>query len=312
MEVNDTVSWLMAGDPSIAWQAARDLTNTPQPNLRPRIAHEGWGKRLLDSRNRNGSWGRGFYVPRWACTHYVLLELKNMGFLDEHAELIPELTRILDTQIADDGGLGHAPTQKLSDTCINGMFLNYASYFSAPEGKLANVIDFLLSVQLLDGGFNCQINRRKVSHSSLHTTISVLEGFHSYQAAGYTYRLAETQQMAKDARSFITQHRFFKSDRTGHIIHPDFLSLPYPPRWRYNILRALDHFREAGVPPSPAMADAIDALMALKRKDGRWPRMKKLAGEVFFTMEPPRGPSRWNTLLALRVLKTYAPESNAA
>ena len=39
----------------------------------------------------------------------------------------------------------------------------------------------------------------------------------------------------------------FLSDRTGEIIDKLFLILSYPSRWRYDILRALDYFRAAGV-----------------------------------------------------------------
>ena len=310
MKQDSAIAWLLDGDVSVAWQTARDLLGESRPELRARIATEGWGKQLLDARNEKGSWGRGFYVPRWACTHYVLLELRNLGFPPDHPDIRQIVCKVLQTHIADDGGLGHAPKQRKSDTCINGMFLNYASYFAAPIDGLATVVDFLLSVRLNDGGFNCQINRRKVFHSSLHSTVSVLEGFERYETAGYTYRLAEVQQAAVDARGFILQHRLYKSDRTGRTINKDFLTLPYPARWRYNILRALDHFRAAGSPYDPAMDDALDTLLSLQRPDGRWPRAKKLQGAEFFSMEPPRAPSRWNTLLALRVLKAYPRASS--
>ena len=305
MKEDTTIAWLLEGDVSVAWQTERDLRGKSRPALRERIATEGWGKQLMDARNAAGTWGRGFYVPRWACTHYVLLELRNLGFPPEHPDIRQIVEDVLQTHIAEDGGLGHAPNQRKSDTCINGMFLNYASYFTASPDALATVIDFLLSVQLPDGGFNCQINRREVSHSSLHSTLSVLEGFERFERAQYSYRLPEVQKAASEARGFILQHRFFKSDRTGRVINKEFLSLPYPARWRYNILRSLDHFRAAGCPYDPAMDDALQALAAQKRPDGRWPRAKKLQGAVFFDMERPRAPSRWNTLLALRVLKAY-------
>jgi len=34
---------------------------------------------LLSARGAGGHWGRGFYQPEWISSHYVLLELKNMG-----------------------------------------------------------------------------------------------------------------------------------------------------------------------------------------------------------------------------------------
>ena len=74
---------------------------------------------------------------------------------------------------------------------------------------------------------------------SVHSTISVLEGFHEYQANGYDYRLPDILAMTVAAREFVLQHRLFRSDRTGEIIQPQFLRLSFPSRWKYDILRAL-------------------------------------------------------------------------
>ena len=48
-----TISWLMAGDPSVRWQVLRDLPSVPERGYereRARIAKVGWGRRLLDPR----------------------------------------------------------------------------------------------------------------------------------------------------------------------------------------------------------------------------------------------------------------------
>jgi hypothetical protein len=42
------------------------------------------------------------------------------------------------------------------------------------------------------------------------------------------------------------------------------------------------------------------------RPNGRWPLEKRIAGITFFDMEKPGGDSRWNTLRALRVLRSRA------
>ena len=157
-----------------------------------------------------------------------------------------------------------------------------------------------------DGGFNCQANREGAVHSSLHSTISVLEGIHEYDVNGYTYRLEELRKMAAKSREFILQHRFFRSDRTGEIINRRFLMLSYPSRWFYDILRALAYFQAAGVPYDLRIQDALDVLMGKRRKDGAWPVQAKHAGQTHFDMEKTGGASRWNTLRALRVLDPYS------
>lgn len=305
MNPTEIIDWLLEGDVAIQYQTHRDLLGTDRPDLQARIATEGWGNEYFDHRNSDGSWGIDFYHPKWTCTHWTLLELKALAIAPDSHSIREQVSGLQPRLGAKDGGIGTYPGCKKSDVCVNGMYLNYATYFGVPEEQLHTVVDFLLSEHMQDGGFNCVSNRSGAHHSSLHSTLSVLEGIQEYSKEGYTYRLDELLKAAATSRKFILIHNFYKSDRTGEVINKDFLKLPYPPRWRYNILKALDYFRAAGQPYDKRMADALEVLKSIRCKDGTWPRQAKLPGKVFFVMEPPRGPSRWNTLLALRVLKTY-------
>ncbi len=302
---NALIDWLLAGDVSIRYQTRRDLLGDDQPGLQDRILEEGWGRQYLDCRNPDGTWGKAFYQPKWTSTHYTLLELKRIQISRNAPGLLDVILQIVDRNIAGDGGVATTPSTKKSDVCVNGMFLNYACYFGISEGRITSIVDFLLTEVMGDGGFNCMRNRSGAQHSSLHSTLSVLEGLLEYQRAGHTYRLEELLGAVASAREFILQHRLYKSDRTGKIIKPDFLKMPYPSRWRYNVLRALDHFRDAAVPFDQRMSDALEAILSKRRSDGKWPCQAALPGKVHFVMETPRGPGRWNTLFALRVMKAY-------
>jgi hypothetical protein len=81
--------------------------------------------------------------------------------------------------------------------------------------------------------------------------------------------------------------------------------LSFPFRYRYDVLRALDWFRYADRPYDPRMDDALELLRSKRRKDGTWPLQCRHPGESHFEMERTGGPSRWNTLRALRVLEKY-------
>src|SRR5690242_5163610 len=98
-----------------------------------------------------------------------------------------------------------------------------------------------------DGGFNCLSSRSGAQHSSFHTSISVLEGLTEFQKAGHTYKGDLIQSARASSVEFLLCHRLFLSDHTGRVIRPDFLKFAYPCRWRYDILRALDYFRYAGI-----------------------------------------------------------------
>lgn len=304
------INWLLDGDVSIQYQTYRDLLDQDRPALQQRIAQEGWGAHFLSCQKPDGSWGQGFFQPGWMGSHYILLDLKQLAIAPNIPAIRQVIHPIACQQKSPDGGINPDAALKQSDVCVNGLFLNYACYFGEPQPSLNSIVDFLLQEQMADGGFNCRRNRSGARHSSLHSTLSVLEGILSYARRGYTYRLNDLTHAAAESREFILQHRLFKSDRTGEIICNDFLKLSYPPRWKYNILRSLDYFQAAQIPWDSRMQDALDVLLTKRSVDGRWPRQAAHPGKVHFTMEPPRQPSRWNTLIALRVLKAYENPPN--
>ena len=305
MNEQQIIEWLLKGDVAIQYQVHRDLLGNERKDLQARIANEGWGKQFLSKRNANGHWGRKFYQPKWTSTHYTLLDLRNLCIVQTHPLIKDTIEIILQNEKAKDGGILPIGTTQLTDLCINGMFLNYASYFKTKEQALKSVVDCILAQIMPDGGFNCRSNRFETVHSSLHTTISVLEGISEYEIQGYTYKLAELRHAKKSSIEFILMHQLFRSDTSGEIINKDFLKLSYPSRWRYDILRALDLFQHAKVKWDHRMEEAIKVLVAKQNKNSTWNVHAKHPGQVHFEMEKAGKPSRWNTLRALRVLRHY-------
>ena len=306
MTYNNILSWLLDGDVSIQYQVQRDLLGQEVPDLRALIATEGWGKAFLSRRNSNGHWGRKFYQPKWISSHYTLLDLRYLC-IDPSNEICKETCiKIANEEKTADGGVNPAETIAQSDVCVNGMFLNYASYFQIPEEKLKSVVDFILTQRLPDGGFNCMFNRSGAVHSSMHSTISLLEGIVEYLKNGYQYRIDDLLEAKSSSEEFLLMHHLFRSDRTDKIIKKEFLNLTFPGRWKYNILRAMDYFQYSDVPWDDRMSDAMKVLENKQRKDGRWNLQAKHPGQVHFEMEKAGQPSRWNTLRALRVLRKYS------
>ena len=302
---DEVIAWLLRGDVSIQYQVWRDLLEEKKDDLQTRITSEGWGRKFLATRNKNGHWGQAFYQPKWISTHYTLLDLRNLCIARDQPEIRDTIEMILAEEKGPDGGVRPIGSSQRSDVCINGMFLNYASYFCSDPEELESIVDFLLSEVMLDGGFNCMLNRSGAKHSSLHSTISVLEGITEYEKGGYTYRLKELRKAKKSSLAFILLHQLYISDRTGKIIRQEFLKFPYPTRWKYDILRALDYFQYENVPGDARMSPALGKLLAKRRHDSTWNLNAKYPGKVHFEMEKAGKPSRWNTLRAMRVLKCY-------
>jgi hypothetical protein len=304
-ETRNVLDWLLRGDPSIRWQVKKDLLRHHEEQWqqdRYRIASEGWGKGLLQKRAEDGRWGGGLYTPKWISTHYSLMLLKRLG-LPQDNHLACESTRlILSKGLFRDGGINLFASLNHSETCVTGMVLSLCSYFDIRENEFESLVDFLLDQQMEDGGWNCRsfLGDR---HSSVHTTISVLEGLWEYEKK-FSARKKYVNVARLKAHEFLLVHHLYKSDKTGRIIDPKWTRLSFPPRWRYDILRALDYFRECNAEKDSRMLDSIGILHS-KEKNGQWPLQSKHAGRVFFDMERTGQASRWNTLRASRVLKWF-------
>ena len=305
MEYDKIINWLLAGDVSIQYQVYRDLLSEHREDLRNRIALEGWGAQFLSFRKKDGHWGQRFYQPKWISTHYTILDLKNLAISQNNQAIRQSLLQVIQNLKSQDGGILPIGAEQRSDVCVNGMFLNYAAYFKMPERELLSIIDYILSQRMDDGGFNCRFNGVGAIHSSLHSTLSVLEGILEYSQNGYSYRLPELIEAEATSREFILKHRLYISDRTDEIISKSFLRLPYPSRWKYDILRSLDYFRNSKTSFDERMQPAIDVLVNKRKKDGYWLLQANHPGQTHFDMEAVGKPSRWNTLRALRVLKHF-------
>ena len=134
----EVIDWLLSGDASIAYQAKRDLLNSGEAALRKsqrKIAEEGWGSEFVKYRASNGLWGGGYYLPKWISTHYTLLDLKNLYFPKGNDKVSHSVSLVLDAQKGTNGGISYG--RRKSDVCVNGMILNFASYFIGSDERAA-------------------------------------------------------------------------------------------------------------------------------------------------------------------------------
>jgi hypothetical protein len=320
LPTDSTIQWLLGGDPAIRWQTLRDLVGAGDRTVareQKKVAQAGWGARLLAKQDPRGTWAsgqaskgimsdRGLYGPKWISTTYTMLLLRDFGLPPDNRQARKACRLLLEEGLQRDGGINYGVWGQWTgkgETCITGMVLSILSHFQHEDDRLDTVADHLLEQQMPDGGWNCQ-RRYGATHSSVHTTISALEGLRLYELhRGRKRRTVREAQ--RRGREFLLVHRLFRSHRTGAIIKPAFLRFVFPPRWHYDILRALDYFQTVKAPRDPRLADAIDVVEKTRLEDGRWSLEHSYRGKTYFELERLGAPSRWNTLRALRVLKWW-------
>jgi hypothetical protein len=297
----DTLDWLLDSDPAIRWQAMRDLTDaSPEADAaeRARVAKEGVGATILASQGADGAWHRAD-APDWLPTLFTFQLLRATG-VDRADPAVDAAVARLEAGYRWDEAFGKKPFfEGEVEPCINGGALALGAYFGRPTESLASR---LVEEQLEDGGWNCEAP--KSTRSSYHTTICVLEGLLEYErAAGSTPAIAAVRRRGEE---YLLERSLFRRRSTGEVANPAFLTFRFPPRYHYDVLRALDYFRAAGVQPDQRMGDAVQVVESRRQTDGRW-LLDRAANEAlaFPFMESVGEPSRWNTLRALRVLRWY-------
>lgn len=81
----------------------------------------------------------------------------------------------------------------------------------------------------------------------------------------------------------------------------------FPTLWHYDVLRALDYLRAAGVPPDTGVEEAVRIVLERRQADARWRLDVRHRNTLHEELAGAVGePNRWITLRALRVLDWYA------
>jgi hypothetical protein len=307
----EVIDWLMMGDPAIRWQVLRDLVDAPEAVVRKdraRVATEGWGARLMAEQHSSGTWAvgmsaeGGMYSPKWISTTYTMLLLRDLGLPPDDPRVERACEALLDEGLRNDGGINYGWHGR-SETCITGMVLSILAYFEFEDPRVDGVADHLLEQQMADGGWNCRM-WQGAHHASVHTTISALEGLRRYELFRGR-RLADLRKAQSRGREFLLEHRLYRSHRTGHVINSEFKHFHFPPRWHYDVLRALDYFQAIDAPRDERLEDGIALVHERRHTNGRWLLTRRYRGKTYFKLERLGASSRWNTLRALRVLKWW-------
>ncbi len=312
------VEWVADHDPALRWQVARDVLGAPETEWKPiraLVETEGYGARLLSLQGADGQWSAGAFFPPgftgaqftaegqpWTTTCWALTQLREFGLDPESARARETVRLVGENSRWDNAGQPYWAGEV--EECINGRTVADGAYFGI---DVAPIVSRLVGETQADGGWNCE-RCNGSSRSSFATTINVLEGLLEFERA--TGGTARSRDARKHGEEYLLARRLFRRASTGDVADEQFLTLTYPTRWHYDVLRALDYFRAAaqldGMAPDARLADGIELVRSKRDNSGRWPLDWKPRGATLFDLDDgPGQPSRWVTLRALRVLRWW-------
>lgn len=278
----------------------RDLTESPASIVaaeRRRVAEVGWGAALLDQQRPDGRWGDGIATPFWWTNMYTLVWLRDLGVDPSSARVRIAINRVLE-HVTWGPEFGDSPFfEGEVEPCINGRVVALGAYFGVRSDRL---VDRLLSEQLADGGWNCEAERGSV-RSSFHTTICVLEGLLAFETAfGASPEIADARVRGEE---YLLERRLLRRLSTGEIVDPAWTQFAFPPLWHYDLLRALEYFRAAGVATDARMEEGLAVVRQHRQGEGRWLLDVRHRNALYDEIAGAVGEAnRWITFRAQRVL----------
>ena len=273
-------------------------STAPRPRTvtreRARVATTGWGARLLEEQNADGGWGRGVYSPKWTSTTYTLLRLMWLGLPPGHPAAARGMEQVWQWQAR----------WQVPETCIASMLVRLTCYHAYVR------LSSTTARRRGRGPARPAAGRRGLELQDAHRQAQARLVPHQHPGARGARRVRRCRRPARDRRGtapgprFFLRHRLYRSHRTGEVAIPGSTRFPAFPEWHFDVLRGLEHFAAVDAPRDARLGDAVEVLVAARRRDGRWPTYAQYPGRQWFRIEPP-GPSRWDTCRVLRVLRWW-------
>jgi len=337
------LDWLLERDePSVRYQTLVELLekserDTVVQDTKQRIGQTGWVARVLGEQKESTYWDNPetCYIPKYATCVWKLIALADLEVSGEDQRIKNSIEHFFKLHNVESGGFALRP--KGSDkfephVCATGnMVRTLAKLGLSRDDRVRKAVDWLVSQQLPDGGWNCYAGWGG-KHGSFKATIEPLWAMSELLLNDAR---EEWKESAKEASEFLLKHRIYRSDRDDSVVLLDFMRTHYPLHYHYDFLHALRILTTLGIKDHPRMNDAVKLLYDKRLSNGRWilegvyrgwrvdhgwHGVSKLHGQVFrpeedevvlqgwgsdrtFQLEEVGKPSKWITLQALLVLK---------
>jgi hypothetical protein len=309
----DLIEWLLAGEPWVVYHTLTDLLdkNAGEKSVtsaRKAIAEHPLVRKIFNDLNRDGYWGKPKDIhtwwPRKSTTFWILPVLADFGLDIEDDRIARACEYVFSTQL-ESGGFGWDPPTKPGD-CHSAIIIeSLARLGLLGDPRLQRAYKWLARRQRLDGGFWCkdtgQIGGpREKEPGCAMATMFVLGAL----AQNPKLRDGDTAIKGVDFLYECWRNRG-KMKYAGHDsqIGTDWEKLKYP-FTDYKILKFLDVLSQFGFARKRLReSEIVDLLLSKRDVEGRVMPESVIQVWSDFDFGQKEKPSKWITLLALRILK---------
>ena len=280
--------------------------------------------KILQKQKPEGFWEEPAnpYLPKYKSSYWQIMTLGQLG-IDRSDERVEKACEHIFQFQLDEGGFSTYEWLSRKEKCLPSprewaSSIVHEHQYSCLTGNMAaalirigyredprvgKALEWLVKIQNKDGGWLCPYWRAHIKdkHGCFYGTICPLEAFSEVKKENLTKEMKKTIEKGAE---FLLMHRLFKADHRGYkVISDSWLKFSFPWFYGYNILRGLDVLTKLGYLEDERLNDAVEILLQKRQSNGTWMLESAPIGRMQTNIEAKGKPSKWITLIALRVLK---------
>jgi len=321
------IDWLLGEDnPSVRYFALRDLLGRPERSrevqaAKREIMAKGVVPKILARQSVEGFWAEEnkFYRHKYKGTTWQLIILANLGAdgtdprVRKACEFILHRSQhkvnggfSVDYSVRADGGSDGYVVPCLTGNMVWSLIrLGYLS-----DERLKRGIGHIVAYQRFDDGERGKLSgwpyeRLKMCygrHSCHMGAAKVLKALAEVPPAERTPDVKRT--IEQGVEYFLKHHIYKKSHDLAKVSKPGWLKFGFPLMYQDDVLEMLEILSKLEVKDA-RLEDAVALVEGKRNADGTWILENSFNGRFIADIEQKGKPSKWITLKALQVLKTY-------
>lgn len=327
---SDPTEWLLERDnPSVRYYTLTGILGQSAEselvkNVRLEIMTTGIVPEILSLQNPDGYWGelKKFYSDKYRGTVWQLMILAELGADRNNPRIARACEFILEhSQELVTGGFSVYNSEKFGGglpsyviPCLTGNLvwsLIRLGYLN--DARIQKGIEWINNYQRFDDGETSPPRTGPYekfimcwgNHSCHMGVVKAVKALAEIPAAK---RSGATQlTISRGVEYLLLHHIYKKSHNLNSVSKPGWLKLGFPLMYQSDILEILLILSQLNC-RDPRMQDAIDMVLSKQDPQGRWKLENSFNGKYSVNIEKKGNPSKWITLHALRVLKSYYGE----
>lgn len=322
----DPIEWLLEpGNPSVRYLTLTRLLDEPETSPIARDAKrsimlEGAVPQILE-RQREGSWNEPghFYEDKYRGTVWQLIILAEHMADGRDPRIAAACDYLLDSaQDRESHGFAYRSSARMGGghhheviPCLTGnVVFSLVRLGRLADERVQRAIEWITRYQRFDDGIAATpqgwpYDRYEMcwgTHTCHMGVVKALKALAEIPSHLRTPAVGETIRRATD--HLLAHHIFKRSHDLSKTSKPGWLRLQFPLMYQTDILEIAGLLAGVGC-RDERMSEAVEKIVSKQNAEGRWILQSSFNGRFHVDIEEVGNPSKWVTLGALRLIKTY-------